>query len=533
MEEKEFMQFIDEIQFFERRDNAVWIILYKSIKDSKNDSVIYSCLLKKEFSKESLKSESWDFSIQSIQGAENVIPLLVKRHFYGLKEDYWEITEDIRLFFNLFEDKANRKFLYIDDNGDEEEVIVFSEKEIKIKKLYLIEYLHERGLAFAQFFDFRRFSEKSLEELGLRKKYDKKSGTSFIYSIGLNNNELSFGDWKSTASVTGKKIVEVPNSFKTTIFSDEKEYQKFVIGVDKSGKEITFTCNEEQLNNYFGKNKGKPHYLTQVFFKKEVLDKYYNNSEKYSVSDGYLSCQGLWGLRMDNSHTNIVMVFLGDLGHLSSKEQKHWEQYNITDGKISRSCFKRSFEAEFCDPDTADLVFKQKFKIFQENWHKKYGWHLFKPLIKADEHYFQTLRLPTKNSQQEFDGLVLAVTKIIIDSINVRKMKERMVSEDSGEYFKKLIKDEFVLKKGDKSIEVLKKYLSQKHTVQFPEMVSFMKNLQELRSSSSAHRKGKKYEKIKKKFGLSNNYQTVFKNILIEGIKILNTLSNKKYRLIS
>lgn len=61
-----------------------------------------------------------------------------------------------------------------------------------------------------------------------------------------------------------------------------------------------------------------------------VLKKYYEDPEKYNVTDGYLSCGGLWGLRMDNDLISTVMVFLGDLGQtLSAKEQKHWKTFNI------------------------------------------------------------------------------------------------------------------------------------------------------------------------------------------------------------
>ena len=63
-------------------------------------------------------------------------------------------------------------------------------------------------------------------------------------------------------------------------------------------------------------------------------------------------------------------------------------------------------------------------------------------------------------------------------------------------------------------------------------MVDFLRNLQSLRSTGSAHRKGDNYEEAKKKFGLNNNFKEVFENILVECIKIINTLSSEKYNLI-
>jgi len=227
------------------------------------------------------------------------------------------------------------------------------------------------------------------------------------------------------------------------------------------------------------------------------------------------------------------MVFLGDLGHLTNKEQKYWKNFNIViDGKMSHACFQRSFMAEFYDPDSADFFFKQKFKVFQTNWHKKYGWHLFLPLNSEDEHHFTTLRIPTKESQEEFDSMILSITKILIDSINVQELKVGLIDEKSDESQKNKINPELILKKEDKSLELFRKYLAQKHNLQFPEMFQFLRDLQSLRSTGTAHRKGDSYESAKKKFGLNNNFKEVFENILVNCIRILNTLASDKYNLL-
>ena len=58
-------------------------------------------------------------------------------------------------------------------------------------------------------------------------------------------------------------------------------------------------------------------------------------------------------------------------------------------------------------------------------------------------------------------------------------------------------------------------------------MIEFLRNLQSLRSSSVAHRKGKNYEKTKGVFGIDeNDLGTVFDEILIKAVYALNTLEN-------
>src|SRR3989344_1768104 len=196
MSNEDFIQFKDCTQLFDEEDGSNWVTLYSNEKDSAKDSVIYSCFLRKEHTSESLKDPSWDFRIQEIKSSDNVQPILIRRHFYGLKQDYWEVTEDIRLFFNLFEDKKGGVFIFVDDNGDEEDIISITENEIKIKKSFLKEYLYQKRLVLAQLFDFIRYSSKTLDELGLKAGNETKSGSIFVYSYILKDYELPTEDRK-------------------------------------------------------------------------------------------------------------------------------------------------------------------------------------------------------------------------------------------------------------------------------------------------------------------------------------------------
>ena len=288
------------------------------------------------------------------------------------------------------------------------------------------------------------------------------------------------------------------------------KFEKFIVGIDNRGKEIKFTCNESKLGNNFGKNTESPHYLTKIFFKKEVLDKYYGKPSKYSIKDGYLIYtrdDGIneWGLPIDNNAKNCVMVYLGDLCRLPYEEQRHWKIYNIAEGDFSSVSVIRDFQAEPCSPTEPALYFKEKLKNFNNLWIKKVGWDLLKTLNKEDEHHLKSLRVPS-NEQKEFDELILSLNKIIIDSLNVEKMKKYIIFD-----------------KKDKSITLLQKYIEQNYKINFPQMIDFLRNLQDLRSSGSAHRKSDNYEKAYKKFDKGSLPKT-FEDILIKSIMMLNTL---------
>jgi len=291
------------------------------------------------------------------------------------------------------------------------------------------------------------------------------------------------------------------------------KFEKFIIGKTDSGKDIKYTCDESKLANNFGANSQAPNFLTPVSFKREVLDKYYNKSSKYSIVDGYLfytneSGINVWGMPIDNNQTDCVMAYLGDLGKLPSEEQKHWKLHNILGGKISNVSFKRDFKAEFCSPTEPALFFKEKLSIINKKWKEKFGWHLFKPLNKEDEHHIKTLKMPD-NEQKESDEVVLSLNKLIIDSLNVPELKRDLNFD-----------------KKDQSISILEKYLNQKYNFNSFQMFDFLRDLQNLRSKGSAHRKGSDYQEMYEKFD-KGDFSKTFENILIQSIKVLNTIENK------
>ena len=170
------------------------------------------------------------------------------------------------------------------------------------------------------------------------------------------------------------------------------KFEKFIIGVNEKGKEIKFTCDESKLANFFGANPNAPNFLTRIFFKKDVLDKYYGKPSKYSIKDGYLLYtreDGVneWGIEIDNNAKNCIGVYLGDLGRMPFEEQKYWKLYNIINGDFSPVSVMRDFQAEPCSPTEPALFLKERFDLFNNNWKNKMGWDLFKPLRKEDEHH--------------------------------------------------------------------------------------------------------------------------------------------------
>ncbi len=530
---KEDFQQIKIISYIEEVvGTEVWFIAYKNLQ---LNGGFYCALIDNDLISKSMSSTSWDLSIgdgmpsctsygylsdnEQIKyhryGNEGIQPLVYFRMFNGIKPDYIEISEEFRHYHNLYFDSGKNKYIKIDKNGDEEDtVIIESDNTVKIKLKAIKQFLAIKNMSLLFLFDCNYYSEKTLEELGIPKTYDTiKQEENLIYNYAYIDVNWGHENDKSFSKLLGKKLIKGYPLEKCGIWpynEEEKEiFDDFIIGINEVGEEITYTSNPDELANFFGKNPHAPNYLTPVFFKREVLNKYYNEPNKYSVTDGYISCGDIWGLRVDNNRKEHIMVFLGDLGRdLNHKERLYWKSFNIIpDGKgISETCWKRSFAAEFCDPQCSDLKFKQLFQQFNSDWSKKYSWDFFLPLNKDDEYHYQILHIPSDN-QSEFDEQIRGLVKILIDSLNEKKLEELNCQKING------------------SINKLEHYFKSNNIIDYQAHIDFLKNLQNLRSSSVAHRKGSNYENVAKIFGIGEkSFIDIFDSILDNALELLEFL---------
>lgn len=447
---------------------------------------------------------------------DGIEPLVLYRTFQGIENEHLEISEEFRLFHNLYYDKATNRYIKIDEAGDEEDVIIFEQDptRIRVKLKPLKQFLAIKEMHLAIFFSIDVYSDKSLKELGLEKiqKSVREPNLTYDFFIDTPYDALSkYG--QSFSRLFGKKLI--PGMPKETCgywpYERERKYENFIIGTDVNGDPVMYTCNPKVLNNYFGSNPDAPHYLTQVFFKREVLAKYYSNPAKYTVGDSTIYCHGSWTLRVDNNHDKYIVVYLGDLGrNLPHKEQVYWKSYNVEpDGTISETHFRRGFLAQWTDPEKVDLIFKSKYEQFKDMWQKSFGWPFFKPLSKDDEHNFKTLRVPLTDDQHEFDQQVLALAKIFIDSLNEKEIAAQLPDNVKG------------------SISKLEKFLETKGVTDFDPYIKFLRSLWDLRIGVG-HRKGDVYKRGAAYFRLDERpLSQVFEDILQQATDLLKYLEER------
>jgi hypothetical protein len=511
------------------------VTVYWSDRTDEHNYAIYCALIATEEIERSLSRPSWDLMHgQGLPGAVKfyddgkerveylrygdrggVEPLVIDRGFHGIRPDYKELSEEFRLFHRLYHDRKQDHYSKIDDSGNEHVVAIIEANRIRARLRELRQFLAIKEMHLAILFDCRENSVSSLKEL------DRAEGGSDSQD-GLSCWGLYYGDLRGVGShnafsrLLGKRLIPPLPKEKSGFwgFAEEesKKHLDFVIGTNERGDEVTYTSDPARLADY-GANPGAPNYLTPVHFRKQVLDKYYQAPGKYFVEDGMLRCGALWGMTMDNHHDDHVVAWLGDLGRdLPYEEQLHWRSQNIPPtGRVSQTFFRRQILAEFADSDRPEHVFQQRYQDLAEVCRERIGRSLLLPLAIEDAHHLRSLRVPSTDEQKDFDELVQALTKILIDSLNEKALNDLIPSPTSDAI------------KG--SISRLESAFRARGVSGFESHIAFLRNLQELRSSGVAHRKGSNYRKIADEFQVdSQNLRAVFSGILAKALDVLDFL---------
>ena len=483
---------------------------------SRKEFGIYCALIPSHQVERALSKSSWDLMLYHHEGDNGIKPLIINREFnesqinYGKRTKYNEISEEFRFFHNLYYDKEKDEYIKIDDEGNEYLVAVIKPNCIKIRLKEIRQFLAVKEMYLSIQFSFKGDSAYSPEELGLSEDERGDEGETKPIRKSTSDGDICWCHSRSFLRpdiriLNGKRLIKpLPKSKSGSWeFVEERKYVEFIIDVDENGEEITHTSDA-------------PHSMAPVHFRKQVLDKYYDKPSMYSVEDSRVSCPW-WAVRIDNHHEDKVIVLLRDLSSLTYTEQQHWRIYNILpEGGLSKTYFERDLQGSFTvTSDHPEHLFKHRYAHLQQDSEKYLGWQLLGPLDPRDEHHLKRLRVPSTNEQSDFDDLVLSLTKILIDSLNQKELK-KLISLEQEE---NLSPDQ---KESLKGIGWLEIALTSCDVEGAADHITFLRKLQSLRSSGSAHLKGSNYQKIANYFGIeSKGLRSVFAGILSKALDVL------------
>lgn len=506
--------------------NKIWTEEYVRVLllswKSKNNKSYYSLLVNNDKVWEFLKTHSWDihywdwrpwfiffwndeYEYQTIW-SDGTECLVYFRNWPWKSERIFEFSQEFVLYYDLYKDWEN--YIKIHNDGSEEKVILITENEVKIKLKYIKEYLAIKKQTLIVYFSFINFGDFQLDCFCESIQEEHQNYLFWLF-------ERHFSKWEKMLQITWKKLIEWKKNFKPKLFDGEKnKYEDFYIWTDDDWEDMFFPCDPDKLANNFWANQDAPNYLTIIMFKREVLNKYYADPDKYTVWDSFISMEWFWDLNIDNNLDGKIWVFLWDLWRdIPYLEQKYWKNFEIKEiWKISQTHYKRNFEVKFCDAESPELYFKSKYKSFNKKWEDIFWWKFFKDFLEWDNHLLKSLHsLNYDNNQKEFDEQVLILTKILVDYLNEEEIYKN-------------VKDK-LKEKEDRGITKLEKFMISQNA-ENSRLIKFFKDLQFLRSKWSAHnKKDKDYKKALLNFwDETMSLKEIFDEILIQSVEMLNTL---------
>lgn len=522
---------IEEINYIKQTwGKEIMVQVYGQEKNDEHDCFIRSYLIPlenvtKELNESSIANivykpgyvgKNKSYIYKRFASGDEVEPLIVERDYNGLAVEEVEVVEEFRLFFNLYHDRSNN-CLY--DLEDDCRVVTLDEGCIKIDQKYLRIFLAIKEKALVLFEDNKIFFDDEQVYGDISKSNNtsfEEIGSDYRVNLFVGDGRKALVGYKFFSMLYGKAIV-FPCSLEGSgiwPFDEEKRYVDFKIGRDSNCKDLYYTCNPEKLGNFFVNNPNIPDYLTPVFFKKEVLDKY-RKDDRYSLEKGILRFGTIWALYIDNERDDdLVSAYLGDLGRdlPSYEEQQHWASCNVVcEAKISDTKFQRDMMARFCNPVDTLSVFQSKYEEIKRESLNILGWSLYQDLSEKDAYVFKDLYIPSQNSQSDLDNAVLLLTKLLCDALNVEQIKAELNRLNPN------LKTE---NKG--SIYYLTELFKVKGLSDFDDAIAALRNIQELRSSGTGHLKGKKYDKICKKLGFDKlDKSSAYRKLLNMGYEYL------------
>ena len=421
---------------------------------------------------------------------KNATPITFLRSFEGRigQKSYIEVLQLLTHLNDLHFVEEKNAYCRLNRDGDIEEIIKIHHTPgdilVTIKQDVLDHHLFLSKSVLLRLFDrtlcndWIRFCEKNRNESNFSDKKNK------IYARQV----ISFDkdDMPTAGSLRGFQIIRnhQPRKKMIKVLTDGRskpqKYEKFIAYDWKHKKIALCSCDPKKLGNYFVES-DKPFATSPAFFKPDVLLKYKQNPEKYTLEQRSIRCRGSWGLKTyDINEAGQVHTYLIYLGYLPHSEQLHWKSFNE---KPKAKISKRAFTTDFMG--TWDLSYeplsalKKSLKDLEEE--KPELWSCSNGKLN------QQLNYPVTDSLKEWIDEIHTLDKLVVEGLKKPYLKKIAMSLNCYD---------------DKSgtIKLLKKILETKgiDSHEINEIISPLDEIHFLRTKLAGHSSGKEADNIRK-----------------------------------
>lgn len=282
-------------------------------------------------------------------------------------------------------------------------------------------------------------------------------------------HERSMGDRPAFSRLLGQHALTPLRNSRLPRFEDRKqdsEYPEFIYALDsETGKPLMHVADPDQLGTYFDKDGSRLHYLTPIYFKREVLQPYAAEPGRYRLSQTRLSCLDVWGVQISFNSAGLVEVYLGDLGRdLPADEWSHWLAYNVPpEGEMDEGRFRRDFLNQWASSPDPMLELRNALNDAIRASANLLDGPIWRELDRDLSSQLESLIGPMSTDPASFAQPILTLSKALVDSIDPAVLRPEVATEP-----------------GDQSLRLLQKYMDKLGDES--DVTSALRGLQALRS---------------------------------------------------
>ncbi len=423
------------------------------------------------------------------------------------------LSPDVVTLYRL--KKQGNTFTRIDQMGNEVEVVKIELNEkndtmMKIRTDYLRDFITSANMALVRIHSHLRYRNGEIKID--QKEHDIKDKYHYYRIWHLDRNITHIRPGQMVSQLRGIDIIlpyDNPIN-ENRILGPKPELDiEFIIGRNDDGTNKVMNPKEANHSNQT--------FLQFVCFKKTIMQKFYQRTEVYSVTEGsHITGPGFY-LPYNNTSEDSIMVYLGDLANLPSEELQYFKSYNINCPKISitEDRYRRDFLAEFTSPQDFEFHLKTKIRDLNNLFKEVFGLNLFRFEKNEVLNYLNQIHLPVTIDRKEFEDIIIATTKTLIESIPTSELRKLLKNPEKWKQFG--------------SLKILEELLSQL----FPKWsnpIEFLYYLSDFRSKYAAHLSGNSYQKFLAKHNLTSKNTKEISKWLFYGIMefIDNFINNLK-----
>ena len=408
-------------------------------------------------------------------------------------EPYVEISQEITHTHGLYWSHAHSAYIRLDELGDPEECIrIRAEKRdiaVDILPDLLKLHLFLGHYVLIRFFSFGRWNVEDL--VITEQSREKKVANIEDQHIHATVQIIGFENGGKHYNLRGFQCLSVPRGEETSLRQElegekPREYCTFTIKDWKNKRVVECSSDPESFASYFTKS-DLPYETSPAFFSREVLRKYKDNPEKYTIKESIIYCRGAWQLQYGINDVGQVHAYICYLSYLPHKEQLHWKQYNEEPrAGLSATTVARDFYAEFVtDPFDPLRELKALLESFPSiEGECEYG-SIWMPPSKE---IVKQLIYMTGESKKEWEEDIHLLDKAVVEGLKAKSLRKIVQSLST------------TLPNIERlgSIKLLGELLRLKDIAEDirGEVITPLEELHEIRSKISGHREGEDASKL-------------------------------------